>query len=125
MGKDAYSCIRCKKTFSRKSNAERHNKLIHYEMAIIFNKETGRMANKNKEGKLSSPTSSFSPFPFPSDSKTTTNSNTVPPTPNLFPNDLKDLNVETPYPEINIKTDEDKLILLCFFQSLQPLCYVV
>lgn len=39
MGKAIYKCSICKKTFSRKSNAERHNIDIHNEMAVIYNKE--------------------------------------------------------------------------------------
>jgi|tagenome__1003787_1003787.scaffolds.fasta_scaffold20704187_1 hypothetical protein len=38
--KNIYACISCKKTFSRKFKADRHNNIVHEEMAIIFNKET-------------------------------------------------------------------------------------
>ena len=76
MGKDAYRCTGCTKTFSRKSNAERHNRLIHNEMAIVFNKESGWRSIKNKESKSPSPTSSSSPaFPSPSSSTTITDAN--------------------------------------------------
>ncbi len=36
-----YRCNRCKKNFSRKWNALRHNEQIHYGLATIFNKKTG------------------------------------------------------------------------------------
>jgi len=43
-----YACTSCKKTFSRKFNAERHNKIVHDEMAIIYNKETDWISNIKK-----------------------------------------------------------------------------
>lgn len=134
MGKDAYRCTGCTKTFSRKSNAERHNRLIHNEMAIVFNKESGWRSIKNKESKSPSPTSSSSPaFPSPSSSKTITdanknnNDNTIPPPPppppipNPFQNNLKDFNVSSiPYPEIDKYTsDEDKFFKI--FEKISPL----
>ena len=36
-----YACNSCKKNFSRKWNALRHNEQIHHGLAIIFNKKTG------------------------------------------------------------------------------------
>ncbi len=57
MGKSIYQCTICKKTFSRKSNAERHNIDIHNEMADIYNSEnelvSGRrtITTKNTEAK--------------------------------------------------------------------------
>ncbi len=36
-----YRCNRCKKNFSRKWNALRHNEQIHHGLATIFNKKTG------------------------------------------------------------------------------------
>ncbi len=44
-----YSCNRCKKNFSRKWNALRHNEQIHHGLAIIFNKKTGALF-KNSDG---------------------------------------------------------------------------
>jgi hypothetical protein len=40
MKHNSFSCNKCKETFSRKSNAHRHNKTIHGEMALIFNSKT-------------------------------------------------------------------------------------
>jgi ribonucleotide reductase alpha subunit len=36
-----YTCNSCKKIFSRKWNALRHNEQIHHGLAIIFNNKTG------------------------------------------------------------------------------------
>jgi hypothetical protein len=36
-----YTCNSCKKNYSRKWNALRHNEQIHHGLAIIFNKKTG------------------------------------------------------------------------------------
>ena len=47
MGK--YVCNQCNKNFSRKWNALRHNKKIHHELAIVFNKTTG-LVFKNSKG---------------------------------------------------------------------------
>jgi hypothetical protein len=46
--KNTYACTACKKTFSRKYNAERHNKIVHDEMAIVYNKETDWRSNIKK-----------------------------------------------------------------------------
>jgi hypothetical protein len=52
MGRDLYSCTGCKKTFGRRYNAERHNKKVHDEMAVVYDNKTnlasdkGKMANK-------------------------------------------------------------------------------
>src|SRR3989337_160833 len=46
MGKAIYGCTSCRKTFSRKYNAERHNKDIHNEMAVIYNKENDWVSKK-------------------------------------------------------------------------------
>src|SRR3954447_18498605 len=46
--KNTYACTACKKTFSRKFNAERHNKIVHEEMAMIYNKETDWISNTKK-----------------------------------------------------------------------------
>jgi len=43
--KVTYACTACKKTFSRKFNAGRHNKIVHEEMAIIYNKESNWISN--------------------------------------------------------------------------------
>ncbi len=57
MGKTSYKCSSCKKNFSRKSNAERHNIDIHNEMADIYNSENELISNrraittKNNESK--------------------------------------------------------------------------
>ncbi len=40
-----YVCTNCKEKFSRKWNANRHNKVVHSEMAIIFNTKTGSLLN--------------------------------------------------------------------------------
>ena len=46
-----------KKTFTRKGNADRHNLTIHDEIAIVYNKETGKKSDKRKTNHYSS----FSP----------------------------------------------------------------
>ena len=54
--KNAYACTSCKKTFSRKFNAERHNKIVHEEMAMVYNKETDWKSNIKKSSLNSSNT---------------------------------------------------------------------
>ena len=51
----------CKKTFSRKFNAERHNELQHGSFAIIYNKDSDWISPKRKI-KPSSSLSNFSSF---------------------------------------------------------------
>ena len=46
MGRDLYSCTGCKKTFGRRYNAERHNKQVHDEMAIVYDNKTNRVSDK-------------------------------------------------------------------------------
>lgn len=48
MGKANYRCTYCHKTFSRKSNANRHNTDIHNELALIHNIENDWASNKRK-----------------------------------------------------------------------------
>src|SRR3954470_12801725 len=52
--KNTYACTSCKKTFSRKYNAERHNKIVHEEMAMVYNKETDWKSNIKKSSLKSS-----------------------------------------------------------------------
>jgi hypothetical protein len=54
--KNTYACTSCKKTFSRKYNAERHNKIVHEEMAMVYNKETDWKSNIKKSSLKSSNT---------------------------------------------------------------------
>jgi len=54
--KNIYACTSCKKTFSRKFNAERHNKIVHEEMAMVYNKENDWKSNIKKSPLKSSNT---------------------------------------------------------------------
>lgn len=44
-----YTCNQCDKNFQRKWNALRHNKKIHHELAIIYNKTNGFIFQNSKE----------------------------------------------------------------------------
>jgi hypothetical protein len=44
----------CKNTFTRKWNAGRHNLTIHDEIAIVYNKEIGKISDKRKTNNYSS-----------------------------------------------------------------------
>jgi hypothetical protein len=46
MGRELYSCTGCKKTFGRSYNAERHNKQVHDEMAVVYDNKTNRVSDK-------------------------------------------------------------------------------
>ncbi len=46
--------IGCKNTFTRKWNAGRHNLTIHDEIAIVYNKEIGKISDKRKTNNYSS-----------------------------------------------------------------------
>jgi hypothetical protein len=46
MGRDLYSCTGCNKIFSRRYNAERHNKQVHDEMAVVYDNTTNRVSDK-------------------------------------------------------------------------------
>ncbi len=46
---NGYRCNRCKRNFSRKWNALRHNEQTHHGLAIIFNMKTGGLF-KNSNG---------------------------------------------------------------------------
>ena len=43
-----YTCNQCNKNFKRKWNALRHNKKIHHELAIIYNKTNGFIFQNTK-----------------------------------------------------------------------------
>lgn len=131
MVKDTYACTRCKKTFSRKYNAERHNKLKHNEMAVVYNKETNWISNKSKtnivrqqmQQEPSSSPSSIPPSSNPFSSTATTsltpnsdNKNTVSkPYYDLF----KDFNLEDQITEINKDTYIEKIYKI--FEKISPL----
>jgi hypothetical protein len=51
MGRAIYGCTKCKKTFGRRYNADRHNLQMHNEMAVVYNKETDQISNKGKVNK--------------------------------------------------------------------------
>jgi hypothetical protein len=58
-----YSCTGCKKKFSRKWNALRHNNQIHHGLAIIYDISTGWASKDNEDTnilKLSEPQDSWS-----------------------------------------------------------------
>ncbi len=119
MGREPYVCTTCNRTFSRKNNAERHNKSIHDEMAIVFNKDTGWRSDMTKETKSQSspfPSSSISSSKIPTDS--TKLNETIPSSRVPYPN-LEELHVGIPDPEINIKTDEEKFFKI--FEKISPL----
>ena len=44
---NGYKCNRCKRNFSRKWNALRHNEQTHHGLAIIFNMKTGGLFKNN------------------------------------------------------------------------------
>ena len=119
MGRGIYGCTKCKKTFPRRYNAERHNKSIHDEMAIVFNKDTGWRSDTTKEIKSQSspfPSSSISSSKTPTDS--TKYNDTIPSSRVPYPN-LEELHVGIPNPEINIKTDDEKFFEI--FGKISPL----
>ncbi len=116
MGREPYVCTTCNRTFSRKNNAERHNKSIHDEMSVIFNKDTGWRSDKTKENKSSFPLS-FSSSRTPTHA--TTHNDTIPSSGIPYLNNLEDLNFGIPDPEINIKTDDEKFFEI--FEKISPL----
>jgi hypothetical protein len=120
MGRGIYDCTKCKKTFPRRYNAEHHNKLIHDEMAIVFNKDTGWRSDMTKEIKTQSssfPSSSISSSKSPTDA--TKHNDTIPSSRVPYPNNLEELHVGIPDPEINIKTDDENFIEI--FEKISPL----
>ena len=116
MGKEPYVCTTCNRTFSRKNNAERHNRSLHDEMAVIFNKDTGWRSDKTKENK-SSFTLSLSSSKTPTDA--TTHNDTIPSSRVPYPNNLEDLNIGITDPEIDIKIDDEKFFEI--FGKISPL----
>jgi hypothetical protein len=119
MGREPYVCTTCNRTFSRKSNAERHNKSIHDEMAIVFNKDTGWRSDMAKESRSQS-----SPFPSSSFSSSkiathaTKHNNIMPSSRVPYPN-LEELSIGIPESEINIKTDDKNFFEI--FEKISPL----
>jgi hypothetical protein len=102
MARKIYECTNCKKTFTRRANAERHNIAIHNEMAVIYNKETDWISNKRKINMPSPSSSSSSTISLDMNSNNTT---TI-----RKPNNtnLKDFEYRDPYSKI-AKTDEEKV----------------
>jgi predicted ribosome quality control (RQC) complex YloA/Tae2 family protein len=136
MVKNTYACTGCKKTFSRKYNAERHNKLKHAEMAVVYNKETDWISNKRKTNVNVQRDSSSSTLP-PSLSPTQTSA-PLSPTPFSYPTStsisdtdnkntisepyhdfLKDFNLEDHNSKINENTDIEKIFKI--FEKISPL----
>jgi hypothetical protein len=75
MAKKTYFCTGCSKTFSRKYNAERHNEIIHNQLAKIYNKETGWESNyKKTNNAYRAQQDSFLSQPSTSPSNTSTSS---------------------------------------------------
>jgi hypothetical protein len=112
MARKIYECTNCKKTFTRRSNAERHNIAIHNEMAVIYNKETDWISNKRKINMPSPSSSSSSTISLDMNSNNTT---TI-----RKPNNtnLKDFEYKDPYSKI-AKTDEEKVFKI--FEKISPL----
>src|SRR3954470_9098343 len=104
--KNTYACTSCKKTFSRKFNAERHNKIVHDEMAMVYNKETDWKSNIKKSSFKSSNTidhtikSTSSPSTLKSD-----RNNDTPISNQKYNNKLKDLCKDD---ELNFDINENK-----------------
>ncbi len=44
MKEKSYSCNNCKEKFGRKWNADRHNKVVHNDMAMVFNNKSGSIS---------------------------------------------------------------------------------
>jgi hypothetical protein len=112
MARKIYECTNCKKTFTRRANAERHNIAIHNEMAVIYNKETDWISNKRKINVPSPSSSSSSTISLDMNSNNTT---TI-----RKPNNtnLKDFEYKDPYSKI-AKTDEEKVFKI--FEKISPL----
>jgi hypothetical protein len=116
MARKIYECTNCKKTFTRRANADRHNIAIHNEMAVIYNKETVGVSNKRKIN-MPSPSSSPSSSSTISLDIDNNNNNTINiPKPNNF--NLKDFEYRDPYSKI-AKTDEEKVFKI--FEKISPL----
>jgi hypothetical protein len=107
MARKIFECTNCKKTFSRKYNADRHNIAIHNEMAVIYNKETDWVSNKRKINVPSSSTISL---------ESDNNNSTKIPKPNNT--NLNDFEYRDPYSKI-AKTDEEKVYKI--FEKISPL----
>lgn len=126
MGKAIYRCTNCKKTFGRKYNAERHNRDMHNELAVIYAKENGWVSNKRKTGIIiPEPTTENTPTSATAtDSKIAYNNNTIAEKRSQNPNfNLKDfVNKNDGSSDTNTgeNTDVDK-----FFKFLEKLTILV
>jgi hypothetical protein len=104
MARKIYECTNCKKTFTRRANAERHNIAIHNEMAVIYNKETDWISNKRKINMPSPSSSSSSTISLDMNSNNNNTTNIRKPN----NTNLKDFEYRDPYSKI-AKTDEEKV----------------
>jgi hypothetical protein len=109
MARKIFECTNCKKTFSRKYNADSHNISIHNEMAVIYNKDADWISNKRKINVSSSPTISLD-----TDNHNTTTTK-IPKSNNT---NLNDFEYRDPYSKI-AKTDEEKVYKI--FEKISPL----
>src|SRR6476619_4897941 len=108
--KNIYACTSCKKTFSRKFNAERHNKVVHEEMAMVYNKENDWKSNIKKSPLKSSNTIDRiikSPSLSHSSLKPDKNIDNLIPK-QTYNNNLKDLYKDDQYQDIQTTTIELK-----------------
>jgi hypothetical protein len=108
MVKNTYACTSCKKTFSRKYNAERHNKLKHDEMAVVYNKETDWISNKRKTNVKAQQIQHTPSSPSSSTISTsdTNNKNTIS---KPYYDPLEDFNFADQNSKINKNTDIEKV----------------
>ncbi len=121
MGKAIYVCTDCRKTFSRKYNAERHNTDIHNEMAVIYNKENNWVSKKRKIGNVATSTVGATPIStIATENNTEYNNNKTskkekPQNPNFTFKDFAHNSEDSS----GVDTNVDKF--LKFFEKLMPL----
>ncbi len=124
MGKAIYRCTNCKKTFSRKYNAERHNTDIHNEMSVIYNKENNGVSKKRKIDNVVTSTVDASTIATEYNTEYNNNNKTMTEVKPKDPNfNFKDFVLNN---EANSGADtntDDKLVdkFLKFFEKLMPL----
>jgi hypothetical protein len=125
MGKAIYGCTNCRKTFSRKYNAERHNTYIHNEMAVIYNKENNWVSKKRKIGNVATSTVGATPISTIAtenssmDNNNKTSKKEIPQNSNFNFKDFARNSKENSGDDTNVDNKLDKF--LKFIEKLMPL----